>query len=604
MSRVTIVDPHARVTVRDEQIRVRTVGIQGPPGPASLSAGAIITTPGIIAMGDATGVAVPISVDDLFPRSVKDPRYGAVGDGVTDDSAAIQAAIDACAAIGGGAVLAPPTTGGYRCNVVLKEGVTLTSGVDSYGYLGTDPAPTTKLIAAGAGAVIDTPVTHINGCAVNGISIQGLGAGTAVTGIRFRDVDWGAIRNCHIWETADEAIVTGSACNALTIENVLIVKAVLNRSRAAVIGALDLSGNDHYISRVEAGISGSIEGTVQSVNLYCAAIVVRGLAMSFHACNGEFSDVGWHITGDWNRFVSCRGDLNYAHGLRLVGAVRNKFISCFALNNSQDTTNTYDGFNADSASLDNTFDGCDAESLLAKVHRIGFEDLAATAGRGNTYSATCKSFGHGTRHKRAAAANGSSFLVPTGYIRTLTNNSATPSVADYGTFYLANTLPTTITDFPGGVPGQGIDVFCDNDNTTITQGFPVGISFDLGAGSRKLRNNTWYRFICLDGASWRLVEPMMDDVSADNGDAAKTLTARTSEDIQRWGTPLTADRAVTLSTTGAFKGAKFRIVRTAAATGAFNLNVGTGPLKALTAGQWCDVVHTGSAWMLTAAGSL
>jgi len=99
-------------------------------------------------------------------------------------------------------------------------------------------------------------------------------------------------------------------------------------------------------------------------------------------------------------------------------------------------------------------------------------------------------------------------------------------------------------------------------------------------------------------------------VSADNGDAAKTLTPwvdRTStncEPTQRWATALTADRAVTLSTTGALVGMKWRVVRQASATGAFNLNVGTGPLKALAVGQWCDVEYTGSAWILTAFGSL
>lgn len=93
-------------------------------------------------------------------------------------------------------------------------------------------------------------------------------------------------------------------------------------------------------------------------------------------------------------------------------------------------------------------------------------------------------------------------------------------------------------------------------------------------------------------------------VSADKGNAAATLTAGTDETTQRWNTVLTADRAVTLSTTGVWNGAKFRIVRTAAATGAFNLNVGTGPLKALVAGTWCDVEYNGSAWMLTAYGAL
>lgn len=90
----------------------------------------------------------------------------------------------------------------------------------------------------------------------------------------------------------------------------------------------------------------------------------------------------------------------------------------------------------------------------------------------------------------------------------------------------------------------------------------------------------------------------------DRVDQDITLTAGSSRPIQRYNasSPLTADRTVTLSTTGAWEGATFRIVRPSA--GAFNLNVGTGPLKALAANQWCDVSYTGSTWVLTAFGSL
>lgn len=93
-------------------------------------------------------------------------------------------------------------------------------------------------------------------------------------------------------------------------------------------------------------------------------------------------------------------------------------------------------------------------------------------------------------------------------------------------------------------------------------------------------------------------------VSTDNGDAAKTLTVHKDAPIQRWATSLTADRAVTLSTTGARNGQKWRILRTPTATGAFNLNVGTGPLKALAVGQWAEVVYDGAAWILEGSGSL
>jgi len=88
------------------------------------------------------------------------------------------------------------------------------------------------------------------------------------------------------------------------------------------------------------------------------------------------------------------------------------------------------------------------------------------------------------------------------------------------------------------------------------------------------------------------------------GDSDATLTAFSSFPTNFWQSPLTANRTVTLSTTGAVSGSKFRIVRAASSTGAFSLNVGSGPLKSLSAGQWCDVEYTGSAWALSAFGSL
>lgn len=95
-----------------------------------------------------------------------------------------------------------------------------------------------------------------------------------------------------------------------------------------------------------------------------------------------------------------------------------------------------------------------------------------------------------------------------------------------------------------------------------------------------------------------------DQVSGNIGDNAKTLTVRKHEKTQIYGTAIGADRAVTLDTTGALNGDEFHIVRKVAATGAFNVNVGTGPLKALAAGQWCEVAFDGSAWFLKQFGSL
>lgn len=95
-------------------------------------------------------------------------------------------------------------------------------------------------------------------------------------------------------------------------------------------------------------------------------------------------------------------------------------------------------------------------------------------------------------------------------------------------------------------------------------------------------------------------------MSSDNGDASATLTVGSSTRTQRWGTTLTAERTATLSTTGGYAGARFRIERFEAATGGFALSVLTGSavLARLAYGQWCDVEYTGTAWVVVARGNL
>ena len=91
-------------------------------------------------------------------------------------------------------------------------------------------------------------------------------------------------------------------------------------------------------------------------------------------------------------------------------------------------------------------------------------------------------------------------------------------------------------------------------------------------------------------------------VGGDVGDADATLVYGTDAPTQRWATPLTAPRAATLSTSNAIAGDRFRIVRTATATGASALVV--GGTKSLAVGEWCDFEFDGAAWELAAGGSL
>lgn len=90
--------------------------------------------------------------------------------------------------------------------------------------------------------------------------------------------------------------------------------------------------------------------------------------------------------------------------------------------------------------------------------------------------------------------------------------------------------------------------------------------------------------------------------SADRGDTSPTLLVGVDFPIQQFATALTANRIITLSTTGAYKGAEFRIVRTG--LGAFTLAVAA--LKTIPSGiaAFVDVMFDGIAWQLTGYGTL
>jgi len=81
----------------------------------------------VLVNGAATSLQVAIGGMSGIFYNVKSPAYGAVGDGVTDDTTAIQAAIDAAETAGGGIVFLPE--GSY----LVTSGLTLPSEVSLWG---------------------------------------------------------------------------------------------------------------------------------------------------------------------------------------------------------------------------------------------------------------------------------------------------------------------------------------------------------------------------------------------------------------------------------------------------------------------------------------
>lgn len=100
--------------------------------------------------------------------------------------------------------------------------------------------------------------------------------------------------------------------------------------------------------------------------------------------------------------------------------------------------------------------------------------------------------------------------------------------------------------------------------------------------------------------TWQTSRPALATIATLSTDAAETVTP-TSSVYQLFHTgTLTADRLLTLETAGMISGFTLRITRTG--SGAFSLSV--GGLKNLITNSWCDVVFNGSAWVLTAYGTL
>lgn len=102
-----------------------------------------------------------------------------------------------------------------------------------------------------------------------------------------------------------------------------------------------------------------------------------------------------------------------------------------------------------------------------------------------------------------------------------------------------------------------------------------------------------------DGTGWLRQDPGFATRSTD---AAFSLEALTDAEYQEHTGTLTANRAVSLLTTKARPGARFHITRKG--SGAFNLQIGTGPLKNLVQNTWCEVIYTGAAWTLMKYGAL
>lgn len=137
---------------------------------------------------------------------------------------------------------------------------------------------------------------------------------------------------------------------------------------------------------------------------------------------------------------------------------------------------------------------------------------------------------------------------------------------------------------------------------TLMRGFDVGNQYYVSVNGVQVYSGGWTEWMYRGGA-WAYTRssggyrPVITTV----GDADSTQYVYTGLMTVHYTTPLTTNRTLTLSTNGAANGSTFKVVRSAAATGASTLTVEG---KVLAVGTWAEFIHNGSAFVLTAYGSL
>jgi hypothetical protein len=156
--------------------------ITGAPGPLPATASLISFASGSYNATDVEAALIEIlqRLTDVTPIDIRKPEYGAVCDGIVDDSAAIQAAIDAAGRSTGAVTIAPvPILIPALCAI----GSTIHIAQQSIHLLGQGIASGLKWIGAAGGTMID--VQDATSVAITDMSILGSDTNPPGVGIWF-----------------------------------------------------------------------------------------------------------------------------------------------------------------------------------------------------------------------------------------------------------------------------------------------------------------------------------------------------------------------------------------------------------------------------------
>lgn len=344
--------------------------------------------------------------------------YGASGDGSTDDTSAVQDAIDAAEALVASAEGQPVT-------VYFPAGQYLVDPL----YVGSSNV---TLAGDGAATIIRRKAATVtNTDSIGAINFHG-SSGSPISNVRQRDmlVD-GNKANITVGgggDVFDVECVSFDYCIAPRVDNVIVINATsegldFDNCEDGVVRGLHGEGNGgcaiHFSTSSTRMAAIGCTANTCGIDLLRGAFDVHSSATHcrYEACTARDSYVGFVLAGNYNAAIGCAGIGNTTNGLRVEGnsnslsgctadgntgngvtvtGARNVLSACVSINNTQQ------GFGTVSGAVNNSFVGCIATGN-------GTNGLRFPSGANNNIAVGCQLAGNtGTSYDDGGTGNTSS----------------------------------------------------------------------------------------------------------------------------------------------------------------------------------------------------